>query len=116
MAWDFSTDPEFQEKLDWVADFCENEIAPFDTVFPYAIRTSDPAVKAEVRNLQDKIKAQGLWAVFLDQELGGRGYGQLKHALLNETAGRYPGAWVFFGFQAPDTGIIFCPSAYGVDE
>src|SRR3954467_11643547 len=116
MAWDFSTDPEFQEKLDWVADFCENEIAPFDTVFPYAIRTSDPAVKAEVRKLQDKIKAQGLWAVFLDQELGGPGYGQLKLALLNEIPGRYPGAPAFFGCQAPDTGNMELLAAYGTDE
>src|SRR3954470_8978253 len=116
MAWDFSTDPEFQEKLDWVADFCENEIPPFDKGLPYAIRTSDPAVKAEVRKLQDKIKAQGLWAVFLDQELGGPGYGQLKLALLNEILGRYPGAPAFFGCQAPDTGNMELLAAYGTDE
>jgi len=116
MAWDFSTEPDFQEKLDWVADFCENELAPFDMVFPYAIRTSDPAVKAEVKKLQDKIKAQGLWAVFLDKELGGPGYGQLKLALLNEILGRYPGAPAFFGCQAPDTGNMELLAAYGTDE
>ena len=27
MAWDFSTDPEFQEQLDWVEQFCREEIA-----------------------------------------------------------------------------------------
>src|SRR5690349_13660989 len=116
MAWDFSTEPEFQEKLDWVQDFCENELAPFDMVFPYAIRTGDPAVKAEVKKLQDKIKAQGLWAVFLDQELGGPGYGQLKLALLNEILGRYSGAPAYFGCQAPDTGNMELLAAYGTDE
>jgi acyl-CoA dehydrogenase len=116
MAWDFSTEPEFQAKLDWVQDFCENEIAPFELVFPFAIRTKDPAVKVEVKKLQDQIKAQGLWAVFLDEELGGPGYGQLKLALLNEILGRYSGAPAFFGCQAPDTGNMELLAAYGTDE
>ena len=34
MAWDFSTEPEFQEKLDWIERFCREEIEPFDIVFP----------------------------------------------------------------------------------
>jgi hypothetical protein len=25
MAWDFSTDPQFQEKLDWVERFCQEK-------------------------------------------------------------------------------------------
>src|SRR5580698_10148745 len=29
MAWDFSTDPEFQKNLDWIEDVMENEIEPF---------------------------------------------------------------------------------------
>ena len=37
MAWDFSTEPEFQEKLDWVENFCKTEIEPLDMVFPYQI-------------------------------------------------------------------------------
>src|SRR3954454_9436282 len=104
MAWDFPPVPKFKNKLDWVADFCENELAPFDTVFAYAIRTRDPAVKAEVKKLQDQIKAQGLWAVVLDEELGGPGYRQVKLALLNEILARYQGAPAFFACQAPDTG------------
>jgi acyl-CoA dehydrogenase len=116
MAWDFSTDPDFQRKLDWVRNFCEDEIAPFDAVFPYAVRSREPAVRAEVRKLQDQIKAQGLWAVFLDEELGGPGYGQLKLALLNEILGRYDGAPAFFGCQAPDTGNMELLAAYGSVE
>ena len=37
MAWDFSTDPEFQEKLDWVEQFCKEEVEPLEYVFPYAV-------------------------------------------------------------------------------
>src|SRR5690348_8087226 len=116
MAWDFSTEPEFQEQLDWVQRFCEAEIAPFDLVFPYAIRTSDPAVKAEVKKLQDQVKARGLWALFLDEELGGPGFGQLKLALINEILGRYPAAPGFFGTAAPDTGNMELLAAYGTPE
>jgi alkylation response protein AidB-like acyl-CoA dehydrogenase len=78
MAWDFSTEPEFQKKLDWVDQFCKNEIEPLSYVFPYAIRARHPKVRALVKNLQDQIKAQGLWAIFLDKELGGPGYGQAR--------------------------------------
>jgi len=28
MAWDFSTEPEFQEKLDWIREFVAAEIEP----------------------------------------------------------------------------------------
>ena len=36
MGWDFSTEPEFQRKLDWVEDFCKKEVEPLDLIFPYA--------------------------------------------------------------------------------
>lgn len=116
MAWDFSTDPEFQQKLDWVKRFCKEKVEPLDYVFPYAVRSPDPVVKAYVRELQQEIKDQGLWAMFLDQELGGPGFGQLKLALLNEVIGRYSGAPQMFGAAAPDTGNIEMLAAYGTEE
>ena len=33
MAWDFSTDPEFQKKLDWVERFCREQVEPLDLVY-----------------------------------------------------------------------------------
>src|SRR5213592_4019437 len=92
MGWDFSTDPEFQKKLDWVDEFCREEIEPLSTVFPGAVRARrrDPKMAELVDPLQQEIKDQGLWAIFLDKELGGPGYGQLKLALLNEILGKYP--------------------------
>ena len=32
MAWDFSTDPEFQEQLDWMREFVREEIWPLETL------------------------------------------------------------------------------------
>jgi acyl-CoA dehydrogenase len=116
MAWDFSTDPEFQEKLDWVADFCKNEIEPLDLVFPGAARSRDPKMKALADPLKQQVKDQGLWALFLDEDLGGPGFGQVKLALINEILGRYGSAPSIFGTAAPDTGNMEILAAYGTDE
>jgi len=115
-VWDFSTEPEFQAKLDWVEQFCREEVEPLELVFPYAVRMRDEKMRGLVQPLQDQIKEQGLWAVFLDRELGGPGYGQLKLALLNEILGRYRMAPAIFGCQAPDTGNMEILAAYGTDE
>jgi len=32
MAWDFSTDPEFQEHLDWMQEFVREEIWPLEVL------------------------------------------------------------------------------------
>jgi len=69
-----------------------------------------------VKPLQDEVKAQGLWAIFLDEELGGPGFGQLKLGLLNEILGRYGSAPQIFGAAAPDTGNMEMLAAYGTDE
>ena len=116
MGWDFSTEPEFQKKLDWVEEFCREEVEPLEYVFPYAVRSQDPKIKALVKGLQDQVKDQGLWAIFLDEDLGGPGYGQLKLGLLNEILGRYPSAPQMFGAAAPDTGNMEMLAAYGTDE
>ena len=115
MAWDFSTDPEFQEQLDWVEQFCREEIEPLELVFPYAVRMRDPKMKALVDPLRQQVKDHGLWAIFLDKELGGPGFGQLKLALLNEIIGRYGSAPAIFGCQAPDTGNMELLAAYGTE-
>ena len=89
---------------------------PLEYVFPYAVRSPDPRIKGLVKELQDQVKAQGLWAIFLDEDLGGPGYGQLKLGLLNEILGRYPSAPQMFGAAAPDTGNMEMLAAYGTEE
>jgi alkylation response protein AidB-like acyl-CoA dehydrogenase len=116
MAWDFSTEPEFQEQLDWVEEFCRTEIEPLDLVFPGAAYSRSPKAKALADPLKQQVKDRGLWALFLDKELGGPGFGQLKLALINEILGRYGSAPVIFGTQAPDTGNMEMLAAYGTEE
>ena len=116
MAWDFSTEPEFQEQLDWVEDFCRTEIEPLDLVFPGAAWSRNPKAKALADPLKQQVKDRGLWALFLDEELGGPGLGQLKLALLNEILGRYGSAPIIFGTAAPDTGNMEMLAAYGTEQ
>jgi acyl-CoA dehydrogenase len=115
MAWDFSTEPEFQKKLDWIQQFCDEKVEPLHRVFPHAVRWPNDAVKGYVRELQQEVKDQGLWALFLDEELGGPGFGQLKLALVNEILGKYPAAPQLFGAAAPDTGNMEMLAAYGTE-
>ena len=35
MAWDFSTEPEFQEKLDWAREFVTQRVEPLDLLYPH---------------------------------------------------------------------------------
>lgn len=117
--WDFSTDPEFQAKLDWMATFVREECEPLDLLFPHG---GDPydvhndAARAILRPLQEQVKEQGLWACHLGPELGGPGYGQLKLGLMNEIIGRSYWAPTVFGTAAPDTGNAEILAMFGTPD
>ena len=119
MAWDFSTEPEFQAKLDWADAFVRERVEPLDVAFPdpaapYDRR--DPLLRKLTQPLKNEVKRQGLWACHLGPELGGPGYGQVKLALLNEILGRSQWAPTIFGCQAPDSGNAEILAAYGTEE
>ena len=69
-----------------------------------------------VEPLKQEVKDQGLWACHLSPQLGGRGFGQVKLALMNELLGRSPWAPIIFGCQAPDSGNAEIISVYGTEE
>jgi acyl-CoA dehydrogenase len=101
MAWDFCTDPEFQEQLDWIRDVVVNRIEPLDLV---KHRMSVDSWKRATDPIKQEVKDRGLWAAHLDKELGGQGMGQVKLALMHEILGRTSSAPDLFGNQAPDSG------------
>jgi acyl-CoA dehydrogenase len=101
VAWDFSTDPEFQSRLDWMAAFVREEIWPLETLLHEL--EWDGLMRA-IRPLQEEVKRQELWAAHLDPELGGQGYGQVKLGLMHEILGTSPLAPLAFGNAAPDSG------------
>src|SRR5690349_16880581 len=115
--WDFATDPEYQELLDWADEFVRDEVEPLDLVWPHLQFTPLTAARRSVvDDLKQRVRAKGLWATHLSPELGGQGYGQLKLALLNEILGRSSWAPVIFGCQAPDTGNAEILAHYGTPE
>jgi acyl-CoA dehydrogenase len=114
--WDFETDPEYQQKLDWVEELMVDELEPLDLVELDPYDKTDGKTMAILRPLQQRVKEQGLWAAHLRPELGGQGYGQVKLALLNEILGRSRWAPSVFGCQAPDSGNAEIIAMFGTDE
>jgi len=117
MGWDFETDPEYQEKLDWADEFVREEVEPLDYLFPHEqFVPLDGARRTIIDPLKEEVRRQELWATHLGPDLGGQGFGQLKLALLNEILGRSPWASTVFGTQAPDTGNAEIIAHYGTSE
>jgi acyl-CoA dehydrogenase len=101
MAWDFSTDPEFEEKLDWMRTFVREEIEPLETLD----LDGDPDTFRKLTDpLKEEVKGRGLWAAHLPPEMGGGGFGQVALGLMHEILGRCVYAPAIFGNNAPDSG------------
>jgi len=99
MAWDFSTEPEFQEQLDWMTLFVREEIWPLETI------DLEPAqLDRALVPLQARVRERGLWAAHLAPAHGGQGFGQVKLGLMHEILGTSPFAPTVFGNQPPDSG------------
>jgi acyl-CoA dehydrogenase len=101
MAWDFSTDPEFELKLQWMWQFVREQVWPLETLWD---ELGWEGLQRAARPLQEQVKEQELWAAHLDPELGGQGYGQVKLGLMHEILGSSPLAPLMFGNAAPDSG------------
>jgi acyl-CoA dehydrogenase len=99
MAWDFSTEPEFEAKLEWMRELVRDEILPLET-----LDLDFDSYRRAIAPLQERVKAEGLWAAHLPPDLGGQGLGQVKLALMHEILGASEYAPPVFGNQAPDSG------------
>jgi acyl-CoA dehydrogenase len=99
MAWDFSTEPEFEEKLEWMRGFVREEVFPLET-----LDLAYDQVLQVVRPMQEEVRRQGLWAAHLPPDLGGMGFGQVRLGLMHEILGQSAWAPVVFGNNAPDSG------------
>jgi acyl-CoA dehydrogenase len=111
MAWDFSTEPEFQAQLDWMREFVREEIWPLET-----LDLEQQQIDRAFEPLQEQVKERGLWAAHLDPELGGQGFGQVKLGLMHEILGTSPYAPLAFGNQAPDSGNSEILALAGTEE
>ncbi len=113
MAWDFSTEPEFEEQLEWMRGFVREEIWPIETI-QHAIGQAE--LERIYAPLQQQVRERGLWAAHLPPELGGQGFGQVKLGLMNEILGTSIFAPNAFGCQAPDSGNSEIIALAGTEE
>ncbi len=111
MAWEFSTDPAFQEQLDWMESLVREEIWPLET-----LDLDLDGLDRAMAPLKERVKERGLWAAHLPPELGGRGFGQVKLGLMHEILGTTPYAPLAFGNQAPDSGNSEILALAGTEE
>jgi len=115
--WDFSTEPEFEEQLEWMRGFVAEEVAPIELLWPqYHHKVPPPWLKKVIDPLKDEVRRRGLWACHLSPDLGGRGFGQVKLSLMNEILAPYSWGPTIFGVQGPDTGNAEILAHYGTPE
>jgi acyl-CoA dehydrogenase len=111
MPWDFTTDPEYQTKLDWAREFVKEQVWPLET-----LEWTLPQLRETVAPLHEQVKQMGLWAAHLPPEHGGQGLGQVALGLLHEVLGTSPYAPFVFGCSAPDSGNAEILALVGSDE
>src|SRR6185437_7507727 len=113
MSWDFSTDPDFQQDLDWMRELVREEIWPLEAIWHEL--GMDGLLRA-LAPVQEQVKERGLWAAHLPPELGGQGMGQVRLGLMHEILGTSPIAPLAFGNAAPDSGNSELIALAGTDE
>jgi len=111
LTWDFSTEPDFERKLEWMRRFMHDEVYPLEV-----LDVDERAFMRAVRPLQEEVKRQKLWATHLPPELGGQGYGQVKLGLMHEIEGASVWGPIVFGNQAPDSGNSEVLAHFGTEE
>ncbi len=97
---DFSISPELERTRQSTTAFMEEFVYPIESKM-----VEEEGLPAELESdLQQRVKALGLWAPNLPCEWGGMGIGYVGQALLNEIVGRSVVAPRLFGNAAPDAG------------
>lgn len=97
---DFSIPPDLEVTRQRLAEFMEQYVYPNE-----GLMIEDEGLPIDLeRELQAKVKEQGLWAPNLPREWGGMGIGFIGQALVNEIIGRSVIAPRIFGSAAPDAG------------
>jgi acyl-CoA dehydrogenase len=97
---DFSIPPELENARQRVTAFMDQFVYPNEAQI-----IEDEGLPVELeRELQERVKTDGLWAPHLPCEWGGMGIGFIGQALVNEIIGRSVVGPRIFGNAAPDAG------------
>ena len=112
MPIDFTLAPEIKDQRRKVKAFLDEHIIPNEHI----LEQHDDEAAALMKDLQSRVKAMGMWAMFIGPEAGGSGTGFLPYAFINEILGRSPYAPRAFGSAAPDTGNAEILHQFGTPE
>ena len=99
MAWDFETEPEFEQKLAWMRAFVREEIFPLET-----LNLSQRQLTRRPRTAPGGGAAPGTVGLASTARTRWGGFGQVKLGLMHEILGQTPYGPVAFGNNAPDSG------------
>lgn len=72
MAWDFSTDPEWDAQLLWANDFVRTECEPIDLIIEESHDLNDPVRQALIPPLQQIVKSAACGRPISDRISAGR--------------------------------------------
>jgi acyl-CoA dehydrogenase len=112
MGMEFTLTPEVRALRSRVSSFMNEHIYPNED----ARGAEDDSADRLMKELQSRVKREGMWAMFIGPEAGGSGTGFLPYAFVNEILGRSPYAPLAFGCQAPDTGNAEILHQFGTPE
>ena len=73
-------------------------------------------IEPQLNKLRDEVKANGWWAPFLPESLGGMGFSLTEFACVSEVLGQTPLEHYVFNCQAPDVGNMELLHAFGSDS
>jgi acyl-CoA dehydrogenase len=108
---DFSIEPEFERKLEWIRELLHSDVFPLEV-----LDVEYDQLLNLVHPLQEQVKANKLWAPHLGPQLGGQGFGQVKLGLMHEILGQSRLGPLVFGAQAPDSGNSEILALHGTEE
>ncbi|MGL4306347.1 MAG: acyl-CoA dehydrogenase family protein [Mycobacteriaceae bacterium] len=124
---DFAPSERSAELRSQVRDFMVKNIEPFEAQYfsnksTYFGQRQDLlaktlwAVPQQVRDLQERARAQGLWNLFMPDKAIGAGLTNVDYAPIAEEMGRSALAPTIFNCNAPDTGNMEVLHMYGSQE
>jgi alkylation response protein AidB-like acyl-CoA dehydrogenase len=106
------TEAEIQELRERTKAFMASDVYPAE----HAHEHDAAGRAAQIKGLQAKTKAMGMWAPHLPSAAGGMGIGFMPYVYMNEILGRSGLAPLSFGSQAPDSGNAEILWQFGTKE
>ncbi len=111
---DFTLPPEIDDTRRRIRAFVEARIMPLEAD-PAAYDAHENIAAPQLERLRAEAKAEGLWALAMPPERGGRGFGRIGMAACYEEMNRSIFGPVVFNAAAPDDGNMFVLNALATE-